>query len=238
MQSMPIRPHRRLAPGALVLASIMLRGCHCGLELDYTETFLVTDPVERIVIIVDDGTIDAVSYDRDTILLKRHTFAFENTLETPSYSVEDGVLDSESHCKHNDDICSFDHLLELPFGVGFDITMDNAGIDMGYIDGSITATFNSGHFRGNRLAAPQLEISAPSAEIDAEFAAVPESVMIDLDRGDVSLQLPAGEYQCRLDSTNGEVTVEGDGIVCNDAATAVLDVHLRVGDILVTEAAP
>ena len=231
------RPHH-LALGALGLALSMLEGCHCGLALDYTETFLVTDPVERIVITVDDGTVDAVSYDRDEILFKRHTFAFENTLEPPSFSVEDGVLDSESHCKDNDDTCSFDHLLELPFGIGFDITMDHAGIDMAYIDGSITATFNRGHFRGTRLAAPQLEISAPSAEIDADFAAAPESVVIDLERGDVSLWLPAGEYQCRLDSASGEVTVEGDGIVCDDAATAVLDVHLRAGDIFVTEAVP
>jgi hypothetical protein len=237
MQRTPMHP-RHLALGALVLAATMLEGCHCGIALDYTETFLVTDPVEHIVITVDDGTIDAVSYDRDTILFKRHTFAFENTLESPSFSVEDGVLDSEGHCKNNDDDCSFDHLLELPSGIGFDITMDHAGIDMGHIDGSITATFNSGHFRGNRLAAPQLEVSAPSAAIDVDFAAVPESVVIDLDRGDVSLWLPTGEYQCLLDSTNGEVTVEGDGIVCDDAATAVLDVHLRVGDIFVTEAVP
>lgn len=233
-----MRPRHRLALGALVLTLTMFQGCYCGLALDYTETFLVTDPVERIVITVDDGTIDAVAYDRDRILFKRHVFAFESILETPSFSVEDGVLDSEGHCKDNDDACSFDHLLELPFGIDFDITMDQAGIDMGYIDGSITATFNSGHFRGNRLAAPQLEISATSAEIDADFAAVPESVMIDLDRGDVLLWLPAGGYQCRLDSASGEVTVEGDGIVCDDAATAVLDVHLRAGDIFVTEAVP
>ena len=232
-----MRLRHPLALGALVLAS-MLEGCHCGIALDYTETFLVTDPVERIVITVDDGTIDAVSYDRDTIMFKRHTFAFENTLEDPSFSVEDGVLDSEGHCKDNDDDCSFDHLLELPFGVGFDITMDRAGIDMGYIDGSVTATFNSGYFRGNRLATPRLEISAPSAEIDADFAAAPESVVIDLDRGEVLLWLPAGEYQCRLDSARGEVTVEGDGIVCDDAATAVLDVQLRAGDILVSESVP
>jgi len=238
MQRTPMRPRHHLALGALVLAATMLDGCHCGVSLDYTETFLVTDPVERIVITVDDGTIDAVSYDRDTILFKRHVFALENALEPTSYSVEDGVLDSEGHCKHNDDTCSFDHLLELPLGVGFDITMDHAGIEMASIGGSITATFNSGHFRGLRLAVPQLEISASSAEIEAELAVVPESVVIDLDRGDVTLSLPAGEYQCLLDATNGEVTVEGDGIVCDDAATAVLDVHLRVGDIVVTEAVP
>lgn len=238
MASTQMRSRHHLALGALVLATATLEGCHCGLALDYTETFLVTDPVERIVIDVDDGTIDAVSYGRDQILFKRHVFAFENTLEDPTFSVEDGVLHSEGHCKRNDDDCSFDHLLELPRGIDFDVTMDYAGIDMGHIDGSIAATFNSGYFRGNRLAAPQLELSASSAEVDAEFAVAPESLVIDFDRGEVALWLPAGAYRCQLDSASGEVTVEGDGVVCDDAATAVLDVQLGAGDIFVTEADP
>jgi hypothetical protein len=238
MQRKPTRLSRRLAQGALVLALPLLKGCPCGLALDYTETFTVTDPVERIVIVVEDGTIDAVAYDRTALLFKRHTFAFESILETPSFSVEDGVLHSEGHCKKNNDHCSFDHLLELPFGIELDITMDRAGIVLAAIDGNVTATFNSGEFTGYRLAVPQLEISSPLAEIEAEFAASPESIVIDVDRGDVALWLPAGEYQCLLEAANGDVTIEGDGVVCNDAATAVLDVSLGAGDIFVAETVP
>jgi hypothetical protein len=226
---------RLLAPAALVLALPALMGSHCGFILDYGETRLITDPVELIVITVDDGNVDAVSFEREGILLRRHTFAFQRKLEQPSFSVEDDVLGFTAHCKDNDDDCSFDHMLELPFGIGFDITMDDAQIDMGYMDADITASFDTGYFNGVRLASPRLDVTANSAEIDADFAAVPESVVIDLDDGDVTLSLPAGQYQCLLDSTNGEVTVEGDGIVCDDAATAVLDVRLGVGDILVME---
>ena len=164
------------------------------------------------------------------------TFVLEPTPGAEGLSVEDGVLSFSAHCEDNDDSCSFDHMLELPFGIGFDITMDDAQIDMGYMDADITASFDTGYFNGVRLASPRLEVTANSAEIDADFAAIPESVVIDVDHGDVTLSLLAGEYQCLLDATNGEVTVEGDGIVCDDAATVVLDVHLGVGDILVTEA--
>ena len=228
--------HRRLAPAALALALPVLMGGHCGFLLDYGETRLITDPVELIVISADDGNIDAVSFERNGILLRRHTFAYQRVLEQPSFSVEDDVLSFSAHCEDNDDICSFDHMLELPLGVGFDITMDDAQIDMGYMEADITASFDTGYFNGVRLASPRLDVTANSAEIDADFATVPESVVIDLDHGDVTLSLPAGEYQCRLDAANGEVTFEGDGIVCNDAGTAVLDVHLGVGDIFVTEA--
>jgi len=234
MRSSPMR-RRLFAPAALVLALPVLMGSHCGFLLDYGETRLIIDPVERIVIDADDGNVDAVSFARDGVLLRRHTFAFQRKLVQPGLSVEDGVLSFSAHCEDNDDDCSFDHMLELPFGIGFDITMDDAQIDMGYMDADITASFDTGYFSGVRLASPRLDVTANSAEIDADFAAVPESVVIDLDDGDITLSLPTGEYQCRLDAPNGEVTVEGDGIVCNDAATAVLDVQLGAGDILVTE---
>lgn len=230
--------HRRvLAPAALVLASPLLMGSHCGFLLDYGETRLITDTVELIVISADDGNVDAVSFERDGILLRRHTFAFQRKLVAPSIAVEDGMLTFSAHCEDNDDSCSFDHMLELPFGIGFDIAMDDAQIDMGYMDADITASFDTGYFNGVRLASPRLDVTANSAEIDADFAAVPEAVGIDLDQGEVTLSVPAGAYRCQLDATNGEATVEGAGVVCDDAATAVLDVHLGVGDIFVMEAA-
>jgi len=237
VQRPPMR-RRVLAPAALVLASPLLMGGHCGFLLDYGETRLITDTVELIVISADDGNVDAVSFERDGILLRRHTFAFQRKLLQPTIAAEDGVLTFSAHCEDNDDSCSFDHMLELPFGIGFDITMDDAQIDMGYMDADIMASFDTGYFNGVRLASPRLEVTANSAEIDADFAAIPESVVIDLDDGEVTVSLPAGVYRCQLDATNGDVTVEGDGIVCDDAGTAMLDVHLGVGDILVMEAVP
>jgi hypothetical protein len=230
--------HRFTQAAVATLALPLLTGAHCGLALDYTETFLITDPIDLIVIVVDDGNVDAVSYERSAVLLKRHVFAFENILESPSYSVEDGVIRFEGHCKDNDDICSFDHLLELPMGIGFDITMDDGRIDLGYIDAEIQATIETGRFKGIRLAAPEVIVTAGAADVAIDFAAQPEAVTIDLDRGDVALELPPGEYQCTLDTANGDATVESATIVCSDTATTVLDVHVRVGDIHVTEAKP
>ena len=178
---------RRLAPVALALALPALMGSNCGIQLDYGETLLITDPVELIVHDVDDGNLDVVAYDRDGILLRRHTFAWEQKIVAPSYSVEDGVGRFAAHCEDNDDDCSFDHWFELPLGIGFDITMDDARIDMGYVDADVTASFDTGYFYGVRLASPRLEITANSAEIDADFTAIPESVVLDLDRGDVAL---------------------------------------------------
>jgi hypothetical protein len=228
---------KRFLPGvvvALFLPAFIGAGT-CGLVLDFTETFLVTDPVDRIVIVTDDGNIDATAYERDAILLKRHTFGFEASLGKPSFDITDGVASYEVHCKFAHK-CTFDHMFELPFGISFDITMDRANIDIGYTDGDIAADFDEGSFKGVRLAAPNVEITADAADVDIDYAVAPASLAIDLGRGEVILEVPAGEYRCTLAADSGEVTVQG--ISCLDTAAAVLDVHVGDGDVLVMGITP
>ena len=218
----------------LVAALPIVMGSYCGIAFDFTETFLITDPVTLIVIDVDDGNIDAVAYDRPAILLKRHQFGIENVLGEPTFTVENGVASFEAHCKKQGH-CTYDHMLELPFGVGFDITMLDARIDIGYVDADIVVDIQTGFFHGVRLAVPHLELSARAADLELDYAVAPQTITIDLDRGDVMLALPAGEYQCRFE---GSVTMEPSGVVCNDAAVPVLDVATGNGEITVTEALP
>jgi hypothetical protein len=227
---------RHLRPAVLVALClpVFVGAGTCGLVLDYTETFLVTDPVDTIVIVTDNGNVDATAYDRDAILLKRHTFGFEASLGKPSFSIEDGVAAFEVHCKFEDK-CTFDHMFELSFGVAFDIEMEHANIDIGYTDGDITVDFEDGRFKGVRLLSPRVNIAADDADVDIDYAGVPEAVAIDLGRGEVVLEVPVGEYQCLLEA-EGEVTVMG--ITCLDTAAAVLDVRTGDGDVLVMGITP
>ncbi len=229
---MPKKRAIRIVVSLLALPAVM--GAYCGLAVDFTETFLVTDRVDLIAIDVDDGNVDAVAYDRPGILLKRHTFGYERLLSTPEYSVDDGVVSFEAHCK-KEGVCSFDHMFELPLGVGFDIVMKHARIDIGYVDADIAATFDKGFFHGVRLAAPHVELTARSADVELDHATVPESVTIELDEGTVTIEVPIGEYRCELDA-GGDVVTEG--VTCDDAAAAVLEVTVGKGDITVTGTMP
>lgn len=234
---MPTYFHRPWAAAFALLVMPVLMGSsgNCGFALDFTETFLVTDPVERIVIDVGDGNLDATAYMRDAILLKRHTFGFQSQLGSPEYTVEDGELRFAARCKTRHE-CTHDHLFELPLGIGFEVEMDDARIDLGYIDRDIGARFVTGSFTGTRLRSPRVVLAAELAEISVDFASAPESVQIELQEGSVALQVPAGSYHCEVASAAGEVTITD--IVCDDAADAVLDVQVGSGDIVVSGAAP
>lgn len=232
MTTMPKTPRHNLAALAVaVLALPVVMGPgRCGFALDYTETLLITDEIDRLVLGVDDGSVVATMYDREATLLKRHTFAFEPSLDTVSNDVEDGALKLEARCKYEGN-CRFDHMFELPLGVAITITMLDSQISLGYIDSDIDVKFESGWFKGVRLASPNFDLTLTTGDVTVDFAAPPASVTIAVEEGDVALELPAGEYRCAL-AAGGAVA--SDGITCSDAAAAVLDVKVTTGDITVT----
>ncbi len=229
----PIPSPPRLPPppaATAALPAVMAPG-RCGFALDYTETILVTDPVERVVLGVDDGSVVATEYDRAATLLKRHTFAWEPSIGDVEWTVEDGVLALAARCKYEGN-CRFDHMLELPLDVAFEIAMKDAQISLGYVGGDIEVDFATGWFRGVRLRSANVAIALDAGDVSLDFAAAPATVAVDLGAGDVVVELPAGAYRCALVTDAGATTTTG--VTCDDAAAAVLDVRVGAGDITVT----
>ncbi|MDC0669399.1 hypothetical protein [Nannocystis radixulma] len=215
---------------------LVATACPADVTQDFTETSVVADPIELVNIIVDSGTIVAVTYDRATMMLKRHTFGFPSDLPLPpDATIEDGVYRFEAHCMGSD-FCTWDHMLELPLGVGFDILMNESRINLGKTDGDIVADYDVGDFKGTRLESANVTITSGRSDALLEFAAPPENVTIDIREGDVTLTVPVGSYRCVFRSDTGEV--ETADITCDDAATAVLDVRVGRGDISVSGTTP
>lgn len=219
-------------PLLLALPALMAPGT-CAFGLDYTETFLINDPIERVEITVDRGNIDALAWDRQGIVLKRHTFGFQRNLGVAVMEVVDDVLHLELRCVQ-DGPCTSDHLFELPYGIGFDIDLADGYCSLGYVDRDIAANVGAGLFRGVRLTAPNVSLTAGLVEVDLDFAAPPESVTIDLEEGDVLLAVPPGAYRCEF-TTDGAIEV---GVECDDAAAAALSIRVGRGAITVMEGAP
>ena len=228
-----IRRSPRLGAGlvAVLALPVVMGPGKCGFILDFTETFMITDPFGSVVLGADDGSVVATEYERNGAMLKRHTFAFEPSLANSEWSVEDGVLTAEARCKY-DGNCRFDHMFELPLGVGFEITMKDSQISLGYIGGDIEVTFLTGWFRGVRLLSPNTTITLDKGDVTLDYQIPPETVTVDLGEGNVIIEVPVGAYRCALIADAGAATT--NGVTCDDAAAAVLDVHVKTGDIAVT----
>lgn len=232
------RPTRRTRLVSALLAVLALPAVmgpgRCGFALDYTETYLITAPIDRVVLNADDGTVVSTSYEREALLLKRHVFAFEPSLEAADHTVEDRQLLLEAHCKYEGN-CSFDHMFETPPAVAFDITMDEARVDLGYTVGDVAVTARSGHFRGVQLGSQQVDIDYDEGQVDLELIAIPAAVVVRVGVGSVVVTVPAGSYAC-IFAASGEL--RQTGITCDDAAASVLDLAVEAGDLRVEGVTP
>lgn len=218
---------------ALLGLSVLGAACLPDITQDFTETFLFTDPVERFEIVVDRGSLVATVYDLEVVKLKRHTFGFPSHLGTPDDTLEDGVYRFEAHCGGRVDECTWDHMLELPPGREFDVTMTEGYFVLGDLDGDFTAKFVTGEFHATEMRSANLDITADSAVVDVEFVEVPASVTVAVGDGEVTLKVPADSYRCEF---AGDLEVSG--ISCDDAAEAVLDLDAGAGTLVVTGVAP
>lgn len=217
---------------ALVLAALplLMAPGRCGFALDYSNTFLITDPIDRIVIRADDGLVISTAYERDATLFKRHVFAWEPSLVEPTHGVKDDALECEARCLYEGN-CRFDFMFETPPHVGFDIEMKDTRVSLGYTTGDITVTADSGFFHGVQLRSKRIELTYGDGDVELELIEIPESVEISAAQGDVLLTVPAGAYRCDL-TASGDADVAG--ITCDDAADAVLTVTADAGDISVS----
>ena len=213
-------------PVLLALPLLMAPG-RCGFALDYSNTFLITDPIDRIVIRADDGLVISTAYERDAVLFKRHVFAWEPSLVEPTHEVDGDDLKAEARCLYEGN-CRFDFMFETPPQVGFDIDMKDTRVSLGYTTGDIKVVATSGYFHGVQLRSNNVELTFGDGDVELELIEPPESVEITVATGDVLITVPAGTYRCDL-SASGDVDV--DGVTCDDAATAVITVTTDSGDI-------
>lgn len=232
MTAMTRTRSRRLSVAVAVLSLPVAMGPgRCGFLIDYTETLLITEPVDRIELGVDDGSVIATMYEREAVLIKRHTFGFEKSVDFVSATTVDGELELQARCKY-DGNCRYDHMLEVPLGVDLSIAMADSQISLGYFDSDLDIDFESGWFKGVRLASPNFTLSLTTGDVTVDFAAIPESVVIAVGEGDVTIELPAGAYRCVLAAPAGQL--DRTGITCDDDAEPVLDVQVQTGGITIT----
>lgn len=213
-------------PVLLALPLLMAPG-RCGFALDYSNTFLITDPIDRIVIRADDGLVISTAYERDAVLFKRHVFAWEPSLVEPKHEVDDRALKCTAGCLYEGN-CRFDFMFETPPEIGFDIDMKDTRVSLGYTTGDIKVVATSGYFHGVQLRSKHVELTYDDGDVELELIEPPESVEISVATGDVMITVPAGTYRCDL-SASGDADVAG--VTCDDAATAVITVTADAGDI-------
>ena len=134
----------------LVLMVSSLGGQPFGFgEPDHVEQagFVVTEPVERIVVTVDTGRVEIMAWSGASIEVER-LLSFGDERPRVEHNLANGVLEIESDCPASffsiGGSCSVDHLLRVPASVDVQIDSGAGTVRVSGLDSVVVADTGSG----------------------------------------------------------------------------------------------
>lgn len=103
-----------------------------------------------------------------------------------------------------------------------DLTLDGAS-------GRLDLTLTDGDLVGAALSSPTFSLLGGKGDADLAFAEQPDLITVGLDKGDIGIAVPTGEYQITTDAPRGETSILG--VINTDDAGSYVDLRTNRGDI-------
>ncbi len=221
-----------------VFAALAFAACGGGdgsntLEFDEVPTAVEITTASGNITITGNAAVDTVSV-ATTV----------DGSATPTISLDDGVLSAGDDCAED---CSVDYSVLLAEGADVVVATTRGNITLSDVDGNVTidatdgaVTLNAvvgdmqiavgeGNVLGTRLESSAAAIEVGTGDIDVTFDEVIASLTAVTERGDITVQLPDGDYtfdtdpedrtELRIDPTDGAsnsvslTTADGEIIV-------------------------
>jgi len=218
-----------------VVCAAAVCGLACGIVgYDISQRALILDPVEQVVFDSDRGAVEVYAFKRTAISILYHVVGFDTSIVDVGQELDGDVLRATILCD-DDDICSADWYAEVPLGTAIAVGMREGGLKLTGVDAEVKAEVVAGDVDGVALGSPKFALTVEAGAVTLAWAVAPTSVVVAVGAGDVALTVPAGSYRCALTARAGAAAV--DGVVCDEAAAASLEITVQTGDIRVQGAA-
>lgn len=244
------RPHVKKS-GLLALAifapaligAVVLAGASCSsnwsLSSAKTERFVVSQPIERIVV-EHGGDVELIATETtSTMKIERET-RYASDPPKPTWAVDGGVLRLDSGCQGRNR-CETGYRIELPAGAAPELVTDAGDVTLrGSFERAVVQT-GDGKVVGTDLEASVAEVSTDDGDVRLTFAAPIGRVTARSGDGKIDLRGPVGEAVVGTDA--GDVSVRlsgavrsvtaatGDGEIALYGPVGEADLHTDAGDI-------
>jgi hypothetical protein len=212
-----------LTPAVLGLAPVVLLSSCTG--VDYSEAFVVEQPVQHMVLALGTGDLELTPSSDARVHVERKISGWKGAVDL-STRVEDGVLYLSMDCQGPLG-CTVDPRIRVPAGVSVEVVQDSGRIWVDGLDGAVDLTLSEGTVGGQGLSSPRVAVAVANGDVDLVLDQAPAAVQIAVGMGDVMLELPAGAYD--LDARGAAPWVTGI-----DALEGAPVVDLSVGSGQVT----
>lgn len=213
-----------LTPAVLGLAPIVLLSSCTG--VDYSEAFVVEQPVQHMVLALGTGDLELTPSVDNRVHVERKISGWKGAVDL-STRVEDGVLYLSMDCQGPLG-CTVDPIIRVPKGVSVEVVQDSGRIWVDGLDGAVDLTLSEGTVAGQSLTSGQVSVAVANGDVDLVLDGVPREVQLAVGLGDVVLELPTGAYDLSAHGTAPWVT----GIDTRVGAP-VLDLSVASGQVTV-----
>src|SRR3954470_9750410 len=215
----------------LVVAFVSLFAVNTLLDRSKTETFAVTEPVQKLVVAADAGDVKVVATDGDRVTVRRTTH-WVRSEPKPTNTVSGAILRRADDCGGVTPFrCDSGYRIEVPRGLAVEVHADSGDVDVRGVSGAVDLESGSGDVTGHGLTGARLRATSDSGDVRLGLMSSPVSVEARSDSGDVDLELPHGEYALDADTDSGDTSVHG--IVRYDRASNAVKAHSDSGDVTV-----
>jgi hypothetical protein len=197
-----------------------------------TETFAVTEPVQKLVVAAEAGDVKVVATDAARVTVHRTTH-WVTSEPKPTNTVSGGILRLADDCGGLTPLrCESGYRIEVPRGVAIEVRADSGDVDVRGVTGAVDLESDSGDVSGHELTGARLRATSDSGDVRLGLMASPVSVEARSDSGDVDLELPHGEYALDAHTDSGDTSVHG--IVRYDRASNAIKARSDSGDVTVS----
>jgi hypothetical protein len=201
------------------------------LDSQKTDRFVVSEPVEKVVVAADTGDVKVVATDADRVSVRRTTH-WVTSEPKPTKSVSAGVLRLAGDCDGWTAFrCDSSYRIEVPRGLAVDVKVDSGDIDVRGVTGAVNLDSDSGNVSGHGLAGARVRATSDSGDVRVGLVSSPSSVEALSDSGNVDVELPRGEYALDTHTDSGDTSL--NGIVRYDLSDHVVKAHTDSGDVTV-----
>jgi hypothetical protein len=217
-----------------VLTVILLVGTFAGFSVSVSSgdnieqaNFAVDEPVERIIVSIDAGSVEVVVDAGAGVIVERRLI-FDDDRPEVSHSIEDGELRVEADCPVGffRSACSVDHLLRVPGAVDIEIETSAGTVTVSGIEGEVRVDTGSG----------SIELVDLSGEVQAESGA--GGIVLEGLSGDTAVDTGSGSVRGTRLTTPTLFVDTGSGSIDLQFETSPGDIDLEAGSGSVTVIVP
>jgi hypothetical protein len=197
-----------------------------------TATTTIPRHVDTIVIRSDAGDVQLVGARSDQVVLtQKRTWLFDAPKVHMTISHDTLELRAECPGARVPDRCTVDFALQVPFDVDTTVQGGAGDIHVDGVAGHVRIKTDAGNVSGQHLHAVSVDARTQAGDANFAFDTKPVSVRTSSNVGDITIEVPSGDYRVDTATKAGDVKVSG--VLRNDHALRSIGAQTSAGNVTV-----